>query len=56
MADYFTSEHFNLLKKWKWQKRDASNPEQNRAHLDLRAVAFFSDIQVLHSVGASSMA
>ncbi|RKT46931.1 McrB family protein [Thiocapsa rosea] len=32
MADYFTSDHFKLLNKWKGQKRDASNPEQNRAY------------------------
>jgi len=29
MADYFTSDHFKLLNKWKGQKRDESNPEQN---------------------------
>lgn len=36
MADYFTSEHFKLLNKWKGQKRDESNPEQNRAYEDLK--------------------
>jgi len=36
MADYFTSEHFKLLKKWKGQKRDESNPEQNRAYDELK--------------------
>lgn len=36
MADYFTSDHFNLLNKWKGQKRDESNPEQNRAYEDLK--------------------
>ncbi|CAG4892007.1 McrB family protein [Paraburkholderia saeva] len=35
MADYFTSDHFKLLNKWKGQKRDESNPEQNRAYEDL---------------------
>jgi 5-methylcytosine-specific restriction enzyme B len=36
MADYFTSEHFKLMNKWKGQKRDESNPEQNRAYVDLK--------------------
>ncbi|WP_313928410.1 AAA family ATPase [Pseudoxanthomonas sp.] len=36
MADYFTSDHFKLLNKWKGQKRDDTNPEQNRAYEDLR--------------------
>jgi len=36
MADYFTSEHFKLLNKWKGQKRDESNPEQNRAYEELK--------------------
>lgn len=36
MADYFTSDHFKLLNKWKGQKRDESNPEQNRAYDDLK--------------------
>lgn len=36
MADYFTSDHFKLLNKWKGQKRDDSNPEQNRAYEDLQ--------------------
>lgn len=36
MADYFTSDHFKLLNKWKGQKRDTSNPEQNRAYEDLK--------------------
>lgn len=36
MADYFTSDHFKLLNKWKGQKRDESNPEQNRAYQDLK--------------------
>ena len=35
MADYFTSDHFKLLNKWKGQKRDESNPEQNRAYEDV---------------------
>ncbi len=36
MADYFTSEHFKLLDKWKGQKRDDSNPDQNRAYEELK--------------------
>jgi 5-methylcytosine-specific restriction protein B len=36
MADYFTSDQFKLLNKWKAQKRDESNPEQNRAYEDLK--------------------
>jgi 5-methylcytosine-specific restriction protein B len=36
MADYFTPEHFKLLNKWKGQKRDESNPEQNRAYEELQ--------------------
>lgn len=37
MADnYFTSDHFKLLNKWQGQKRDESNPEQNRAYADLK--------------------
>lgn len=36
MADYFTSEHFKLLNKWQGQKRDDSNPEQNRAYEELK--------------------
>lgn len=36
MADYFTSDQFKLLNKWKGQKRDESNPEQNRAYDDLK--------------------
>lgn len=35
MADYFTSDHFKLLNKWRGQKRDESNPEQNRAYEEL---------------------
>lgn len=37
MADYFTSNHFELLDKWRGQARDKSNPEQNRAYEDLEA-------------------
>jgi 5-methylcytosine-specific restriction protein B len=33
---YFTSDHFKLLDKWKGQKRDDSNPEQNRAYDELK--------------------
>lgn len=36
MADHFTSDHFKLLNKWKGQRRDESNPEQNRAYDDLK--------------------
>jgi 5-methylcytosine-specific restriction protein B len=36
MADYFTSDHFKLLNKWKGQKRDETNPEQNRVYEDLK--------------------
>lgn len=35
MTDFFTSEHFKLLNKWKGQKRDNSIPEQNRAYDEL---------------------
>jgi 5-methylcytosine-specific restriction protein B len=35
MADHFTRDHFKLLNKWKGQKRDESNPEQNRAYSEL---------------------
>jgi 5-methylcytosine-specific restriction protein B len=36
MADYFTSDHFKLLNKWKGQDRDDSNPEQNSAYDNLK--------------------
>lgn len=36
MANYFTSDHFKLLNKWKGQRRDESNPEQNRAYEELK--------------------
>jgi 5-methylcytosine-specific restriction protein B len=36
MAGYFTTDHFKLLNKWMGQKRDESNPEQNRAYDDLK--------------------
>lgn len=36
MTSYFTSDHFKLLNRWKGQKRDESNPEQNRAYEDLK--------------------
>ena len=36
MTDYFTSDHFKLLNKWKKQKRDESSPEQNRAYEELK--------------------
>lgn len=36
MANYFTSDHFKLLNRWKGQRRDESNPEQNRAYEDLK--------------------
>ncbi|KHK58699.1 restriction endonuclease [Ralstonia sp. A12] len=36
MAEFFTSDHFKLLNKWRGQKRDETNPEQNRAYEDLK--------------------
>lgn len=36
MADYFTSGHFKLLRRWKGQRRDESNPEQNEAYEELK--------------------
>lgn len=36
MADYFTSDHFKLLKSWKGKKRDESNPDQGRAYDELK--------------------
>lgn len=36
MADYFTSDHFKLLSKWKDQKRDESIPAQNLAYQELK--------------------
>src|SRR5690349_18094249 len=36
MTEYFTSDHFKLLNKWKGQKRDESNPEQKRAYDELK--------------------
>ena len=33
--NYFNNDHFKLLNKWKGQKRDESNPEQNRAYEEL---------------------
>ena len=36
MAGYFTDKHFALLKKWRGQKRDDSNAEQNAAYLELK--------------------
>jgi 5-methylcytosine-specific restriction protein B len=36
MADYFTSDHFKLLNKWRGQRKDTSNPEQQRAYDDLK--------------------
>jgi len=35
MAEYFTTDHFKLLNKWKGQTRDDSNPEQNQAYEEL---------------------
>lgn len=35
MTDFFSSEHFKLLNKWKGQRRDNSIPEQNRAYEEL---------------------
>lgn len=36
MADYFTSEHFELLNRWRGQKRDESNTEQDGAYENLK--------------------
>jgi 5-methylcytosine-specific restriction protein B len=36
MAEYFTSDHFKLLNKWRGQKRDDTNPDQNRAYEELK--------------------
>lgn len=36
MPEYFTSDHFKLLSKWKGDKRDESNPEQDRAYDELK--------------------
>ncbi len=36
MVDYFKKEHFELLSKWKGQKYDKSDPEQNRAYDELK--------------------
>ena len=35
MTEYFTSDHFNQLNKWKGEQRDKANPEQNEAYKDL---------------------
>jgi 5-methylcytosine-specific restriction enzyme B len=35
MADYFTSDHFKLLNKWKGTVYDPSNPEQEKAYKEL---------------------
>lgn len=35
MADYFTSDHFKLLNKWKGTIYDKSNPEQQRVYEEL---------------------
>ena len=34
--NYFNNDHFKLLNKWRGQKRDESNPEQNRAYEELK--------------------
>lgn len=36
MSDYFTSDHFKLLNKWKGQKWDPTNPEQRLAYDELK--------------------
>lgn len=36
MVDYFKKEHLELLSKWKGQKYDKSDPEQNRAYDELK--------------------
>ena len=35
MADYFNSDHFKLLNKWKGTVYDKSNPEQQRIYEEL---------------------
>lgn len=35
MADYFTSDHFKLLNKWKGTIYDKSNPEQQKVYEEL---------------------
>jgi 5-methylcytosine-specific restriction protein B len=35
MADYFTSDHFKLLNKWRGATYDKSNPEQQKVYEDL---------------------
>lgn len=36
MTDRFTSDHFELLNRWRGEKRDDLNPEQNRAFDELK--------------------
>jgi 5-methylcytosine-specific restriction protein B len=36
VTDYFTSDHFKLLRKWKKLEYDSSRPEQKRAYDDLK--------------------
>jgi 5-methylcytosine-specific restriction protein B len=36
MSDYFTQEHFDLLKRWGGEKRDESIPEQDYAYAELK--------------------
>jgi hypothetical protein len=36
MAEVFTREHFELLNRWKGERRDKSSPEQNRAFEELK--------------------
>ena len=42
-TDYFSTDHFKLLNKWKGQKRDDSNPEQNQAYEELRKAYFITE-------------
>jgi len=37
MAEYFTSDHFKLLNKWKGVEYDSTNPEQQKVYADLTA-------------------
>ena len=40
MADYFTSDHFKLLNKWKGQKRDESTLFKNSEKRGIRNCTF----------------
>ncbi len=44
MADYFTRDHFKLLKRWKGQNYDKSSPEQVRAYEELKQAYFVTEL------------